>query len=140
MSNPPPAIRAWAQQLLAAEATNQPSSGANGHEVMRVCENLRISLTPFVGADGFTVLLRRALALAQEDLPSLQNTRVTADGRLERIEKPPANARKEGEAALTITAHLLGLLVTFIGESLTLRLIRRVIPDAPNRIVEPEDS
>ena len=35
-----------------------------------------------------------------------------------------------GEAAVAITAHLLGLLVTFIGEPLTLRLVREAWPDA----------
>ncbi len=34
------------------------------------------------------------------------------------------------EAAVAITAHLLGLLVTFIGEPLTLRLVREAWPDA----------
>jgi hypothetical protein len=140
MSNPSPAIRVWAQQLLAAEATSQSASDAHRHEVMRVCEKLRISLTPFIGADGFTVLLRRALALARADVPLLQTTEVTAEGRLERIEDPPADAGKDSEAAITITAHLLELLVVFIGESLTLRLIHKALPDAPDRIiVESED-
>ena len=56
---------------------------AGNDEEQRVCEKLRICLPPFVGADGFTVLLGRALALAREDVPSLQTTRVTADGRIE---------------------------------------------------------
>jgi hypothetical protein len=34
------------------------------------------------------------------------------------------------EAALTITAHLLGLLFIFVGESLTLRLVRDAWRDA----------
>ena len=40
--------------------------------------------------------------------------------------------RRDGgaEAAVAITAHLLGLLVTFIGEPLTLRLVREAWPDA----------
>ena len=97
---------------------------------MRVCEKLRISLTRFVGADGFTALLRRALALARADVPSLQTVKVTADGRLEGLEEFAADSENAGvEAATAITAHLLGLLVTFIGEPLTLRLVREAWPD-----------
>jgi len=139
MSNPSAAIRAWAQRLLAAEATHQPASDTHGHEVIRVCEKLRVSLTPFVGADGFTVLLRRALALSRAEVPLLQTIKVTAGGQLERMEAAPADSGQEREAAIAITAHLLGLLVTFIGESLTLRLTRKALPEAPDLIFESED-
>jgi hypothetical protein len=108
------------------ETANKPISSADGHEMLRVLEKLRLSLTQFVGADGFTALLRRALVLARSDFPSLQIARVTPDGRLEGIEE---HAKKGVEAATAITAHLLGLLVTFIGEPLTFRLIRNVWPD-----------
>jgi hypothetical protein len=140
MNNPSPAIRAWAQRLLAAEAAHHPASGTNGHELTRVCDKLRVSLTPFVGADGFTVLLRRALALSRAEAPSLKTIKVTAGGQLERMEALPADAAHEREAAIAITANLLGLLVTFIGEPLTLRLTRKALPDAPDLIFESEDA
>ena len=63
---------------------------------------------------------RRALALARTNLPALQTVTVAADGRLEGLEELGG----QGEApASAITAHLLELLVTFIGESATLRLV-----------------
>ena len=139
MDSPSASIRAWAQRLLAMETANKPISDADGHEMLRVLEKLRVSLTQFVGADGFTALLRRALALARSDFPSLQTAKVTPDGRLEGIEEP-IDAKKDVEAATAITAHLLGLLVTFIGEPLTLRLMRDVWPDESSpTIVESED-
>jgi hypothetical protein len=140
MSNLSPAIRDWAQRLLAAEATRQYAPDTDGREAMRVCEQLRLALTPFVGADGFTVLLRRALALSRAEVPSLKTIKVTAGGQLERIQTAPADSGQEREAAIAITAHLLGLLVTFIGESLTLRLTRKALPDAPDLIPESEDA
>ena len=112
------------------EAANRSKSEAHVHEVARVCEKLRISLTQFVGADGFATLLRRSLVLARAEVSSLQAVRATADGRLEGLEALATEAGKDGEAATAITAHLLGLLVTFIGESVTLRLIRDAWPDA----------
>jgi hypothetical protein len=140
MEIPSPSIRAWAQRLLAVEAENRSASEAHGYAVVRVCETLRISLTEFVGADGFTALLRRALALARVDVPSLKTAKVTADGRLEGIGEFAADARTDVEAAIAITARLLGLLVTFIGESLTLRLMRNAFPESSDRmIVESKD-
>lgn len=140
MDSPSASIRAWAQRLLTVEAANKCVSDADAHEVTRVFEKLRVSLTQLVGADGFTALLRRSLALARADCPSLQTVEVTSDGRLEGIEERDVDAKKDVEAATAITAHLLGLLVTFIGEPLTFRLICEVWPDKSSLIiVESED-
>jgi hypothetical protein len=54
--------------------------------------------------------------LAIAEVPSLQGVKIGADGRLEGL--------VADEAALALTANLLGLLVTFVGEPLTLRLVR----------------
>ena len=126
VQNIPSALtRAWAQQLLAMEAPNQSAPDAHLHETVRVWEKLRISLTRFAGADAFTALLRRAIALAKADVPSLHAVKVTADGRMEGIEEFAADG---GRGGVEITAHLLALLVTFIGESLTLRLVHDAWP------------
>ena len=131
MDTPSAAMRDLAQRLLALEAASQSEPDPNGHEGVRVCDKLRICLTRFAGADGFTALLRRALALARADVPSLQSVKINADGRLEGLEEFAADARNPaGEAVTAITAHLLGLLATFIGEPLTRRLVREAWPDA----------
>jgi hypothetical protein len=115
--------------LLAMEAANPSPSGAQLHEAVRVSEKLRISLAQFVGADGFTALLQRALVLARADVPVLQSAKVTRDGRLEGIQEA-ADAGTDVEAATALTEHVLALLVVFIGEPLTLRLVREAWPDA----------
>jgi hypothetical protein len=131
MDTPSAAMRDLAQRLLALEAASQSEPDPNGHEGVRVCDKLKISLTRFAGADGFTALLRRALALARADVPSLQSVKVTTDGRLEGLEEFAADARNPAvEAVTAIMAHLLGLLATFIGEPLTRRLVREAWPDA----------
>lgn len=129
MNTPPASIRAWAQRLLAVETANRRASDALLPEAVRVSEKLRNTLTRFVGTDGFTALLRRALALARADVPSLQTVTVTADGHLKAIEGVAAEGEDSVEAATAITAHLLALLVNFIGESLTLRLLRDAWPE-----------
>jgi hypothetical protein len=117
--------------LLAAEATSQSAADPRVPEAVRVCEKLRLSLTRFAGPDGFKALLRRALALARAEVPALHGITEKADGSLEGLEQLAAEASDVAlDAAVAITAHLLGLLVTFIGEPLTMRLVREAWPDA----------
>ena len=135
MDSPTAPTRAWARRLLASEAANQ----SDPQQLLQVVEKLRNALTQFVGADGFTALLRRAVALARKEVPSLEVAKVTPQGRLEGIEGH-AGATNYAESAISITAHLLALLITFIGEPLTLRVMRDVWPDESHRTtIESED-
>ena len=131
MEMPSAAMRDLAKRLLALEAASQSASHPHMHEAVRVCEKLRISLTRFAGADGFTSLLRRAVALGRAEVPWLHGIEVKADSPDEVLEQLVADADSGGvEAAAAITTHLLGLLVTFVGEPITLRLVREAWPDA----------
>ena len=138
MDSPSVSIRVWAQRLLASEAANKSASAIGPDELLRVSEKLRIALTQFVGADGVAALMRRALALTRRDNLSLQTASVTPEGRLERNVEYAVDVKADAEAAVAVTAHLLTLLVTFIGEPLTLRLLRDVWPDE-SKTSEPED-
>jgi hypothetical protein len=130
MSTPSQSIRGLARRLLDLETASIATTDAPTHAAVRVCDKLRICLTRLAGADGFTALLRRALLLAQADSPSLQNVKVGPGGRVEGFEEVAANAGNDAiEASVAITAHLLGLLTVFIGESLMLRLVRATWPD-----------
>ena len=134
MNAPSPSMRNLARHLLAA-SRSAPSGdgdlkgGRPIHEAVRVCETLRIAVTRFAGPDGFAALLRRALALARVEAPALQSVRLGTDGRIEGIEEIVAQGGGV-EAAVSLAAHVLMLLVMFIGEPLTLRLIRESWPDA----------
>jgi hypothetical protein len=124
-------MRKLARRLLALEAARPGSAEARIPEAVRVCEKLRISLTRFAGADGFAALLRRALALATPEVPSLSGIKVNPDCSMEGLKALAAEDAKGAlEAGAAITAHLLGLLVTFIGEPMTLRLVRESWPKA----------
>lgn len=133
MDNPSPLMRNMARRLLAA---GQSDSDSQLQEAVLVNEKLRVSLTQFAGADGFAALLRRALALASEEVPALKSATVSADGHLEGLERLATNPGSVASAAAgAITAHVLGLLVTFIGESQTLRLVREAWPN-----ISPSES
>lgn len=134
-------MRDIARRLLDAEKSLAPALPAfeaqEAPAALRVCDKLRTSLTRFAGADGFTSLLKRAVALSQAESPALEGIKVSSDGSLEGIEQLAAGAPAPGsgsepaaEAAVAITAHLFELLMVFIGPSLTLRLVREAWPDA----------
>src|SRR5688572_12334392 len=101
MDTPSAAMRDLAHRLLVLEAASQSEPDPNGHEGVRVCDKLRICLTRFAGADGFTALLRRALALARADIPSLRSVKINAEGRLEGLEEFAADARNPASEAVT---------------------------------------
>lgn len=123
-----PSMRDLAQKLLAASLAD---SDPRVHVAVRMCEMLGASVRTLAGVDGFAALMGRALALAGEEVPSLQNIKIRADGCPEGFERTDTtDSVAEGRrAAVALTAHLLGLLVTFIGEPLTLRLVREAWPD-----------
>ena len=124
-------MRGLARRLLAIEALHQPASHQHLYEAVRVCDKLRLSLTRFAGADGFASLLARSLALARVEVPSLDRIMVNPDCSMDGLEALAADEPDHGvEATVALAAHLLGLLVTFIGEPLTLRLVREGWPDA----------
>lgn len=130
MDMPSPSIRTLAQRLLSLEAEGS-GGAAPGHEAARVFQKLRGSLTRFAGPEGFASLLRRSLALARADAPALEAVTFNPDGSLGGLEGLASDAGNGGpEAVVGIVAHLLGLLVTFIGEPLTLRIVREAWPDA----------
>lgn len=124
-------MQVLAQRLLAVEAASESTSVPATHEAVRVCEKLRISLTRFAGADGFKSLLQRALVLASAEVPALKQFQVSAEGSLEGVEAVAQELPQGGgEAAAAVTRHLLGLLVTFVGKPITLKLVRDAWPEA----------
>lgn len=119
-------MRELARRLLAASPhATDPHATAT-----LVNENLRQVLTQLVGAEGFSSLLRRALVLASAEMPALRSAKVSADGHLEGVDQLlTQSATTREQAAISVTAHMLELLVTFIGESLTRRLAREACPE-----------
>jgi hypothetical protein len=132
MSSAPPAIRDFARRLLALEAARDEPPATGGREAGRVCEKLRLPLAKLAGIAGFRSLMSRAVAMAKAEVPSLAAVQVRADGLLEGLDGAghDQDAGAAGEGGVVVVAQLLGLLVTFIGEPLTLRLVRDAWPEA----------
>jgi hypothetical protein len=83
-----------------------------------------------MGNVGFRALLSRALALAHPEAAWLRAVQVKADGSLAGLDIVDVQAGPAGLANgnAVLVAQLLGLLEAFIGENLTLHLVREVWP------------
>lgn len=101
----------------------------------RACQKLCRRLARLVTVAGYQALLARALHLARAEFAFLDGVRAgaTEDACFEGL-----RATMEGiepamlRAALTaVLAGVIGLLTTFIGGDLAVRLVRDVWPDAP---------
>ncbi len=127
-----PKVKGLALRLLAFEAGKPNSADAHVDGAVQVIEELRLRLVKLAGVVGFRSLLSRALTLAKAEAPSLNIVHVRADGSLEGLDgiKQSEEVGVAEQAQIVLVAHLLGLLVTFIGEPLTLRLVRDKWPDA----------
>jgi len=130
MSRATPPMRDLAARLIAYEAKANPPSVPNPPAVFHVFEKLRPQLAVLMGKGGFHAVLSRALAVAGPEVRWLRVVKVNADGVLEGWEQSEGEEGAEGttEAGALLVAHLLGLLVAFIGDNLTLRLVREVWP------------
>ncbi len=93
-----------------------------------MCEKLRGALAKQVGVAGYRSLIMRAMALAKADAPALETVQVGSDGALEGLDG--LGERQDAEVGVVVVVHLLSLLVTFIGERLTLGLVREAWPEA----------
>jgi hypothetical protein len=117
----------FAERLIAIEAASGLPPEKGMPVAFRVCEKLRRPLTALAGAAGYRSLLLRALTLASREAPGVGTVQIKADGSLEN--GPDRNSHDvEGETLLV--ARLIGLLFSFVGEALTLRLIHDVWPGA----------
>ncbi len=132
MSTTSPEIQDLARRLLAFEAAHDNSSDAGVDVAVLVIEELRLRLIRLAGVDGFRSLLSRALTLAKAEVASLKMVQVRADGSVEGFDgiEQSQEAGAVGQAGTVLVAHLLELLVTFIGAPLTLRMVRDKWPDA----------
>jgi len=129
-----PAIQDLARRILAIEAARDKPANTPVDEAVRVCGKLQVPLSRFTGPAGFLSLLSRALVLAKAEVPSLTLVQVRPDGSLAGFDEI-SHDQDVGELEIengrvALVGHLLGLLATFIGESLTQRLACEAWPDA----------
>jgi hypothetical protein len=128
-----PKTRDLARHLLAYEENAGRCSEATESATLRVYEKLRGNLCVLVGVAGFQALAFRALTLARSEVPGLDAVQVATDGKLQgisEIESPmKADENWTGKEGVILISSLLGLLLMFLGEALTMNLVLNVWPD-----------
>jgi|SRR5579863_2608213 len=139
-----PEMRDLAQRLLHHEASAGNTSEPAESITFRVYEKLRGSLCVLVGAAGFQALATRALTLARSEVPGLGAVQVAADGRLQTVSGIESPMTTGGDwmdvEGVIFISSLLGLLLLFLGEALTMNLLRNVWPDAAFDNDNPKDG
>jgi hypothetical protein len=122
---PPKKSRDLARRLVAREADSNITSLQTEPASVRVYERLRRQLGAPVGADSFQSLASRALALARSESPRLNTVQVMANGGLRGLSEVESQTGpdEDSEIGIILIAQLLGLFLTLLGESTTLRLI-----------------
>jgi hypothetical protein len=119
----PKKTRDLARRLVASETVADSASLQSEPVTVRVYERLRRQLGAPMGAASFQSLATRALALAKSEFPQLRAVQVMANGALWGFSKVETNPDEDGELGIILIAQLLGLFLTLLGETTTLRLI-----------------
>ena len=124
-------MRVIAKRIVDAAAPRATTSKTKRAAAELAAAKLRPHLANLMGSAGFRALLLRSLAMAGAELPWLRAVAVKGDGTLEGLDTPnaPVSAGDYSRGNVLVLAILLSLLVAFVGESLTLKLIRDVWPD-----------
>jgi hypothetical protein len=120
------------QHIISEERLEDTLLDSDARAAFRVCEKLRRSLSVLTGVMGFRSVLCRAVVLAKAEVPWLGELRIGADGSLDLPAELEARlgAKEAARGGAVLIENLLALLVTFIGETLTLRLVQDVWPRA----------
>ena len=130
-------MRDLAHRLFAYEVVAGKTSEPVEFATLRVYEKLRQSLSAFAGVAAFESLAFRALTQAKSEAPSLWAVQVAEGGSLQGLDEfePQIDMDKDragefpaGDGGIVLIARLLGLLLIFLGEALTLSLLRNAWP------------
>jgi hypothetical protein len=128
-----PTLQKLAQRLIEHEATKTGNPDEPVKAIESCCQRLHDRLDRLIGAGGFRALLNRALYLAKKKYAWLEGVGIEDDPGCEFKDLREAVKGKKpvtvNEACTLILANVIWLLVTFIGEDITIGLIQEAWPD-----------
>ncbi len=115
-----PLAKELAQKLIEQETHKDATS------LPHIFEELRSALISLVGVAGFEALLSRSFALAKGEVAWLGRVPTQAEGTLGRLREAALVQSPEDlkRGCLELLTQFMGLLVTFIGEDLTVQIIQ----------------
>ena len=118
-------MRIYAERLIALEISRNASSKPNPTAAFVAIEALVPHFGALMGAAGFRALISRAIVLSNAEVAWLHNLQVSKNGSFEGLNKleVQVDPQEIANGGTVLLAQLLGLLVSFIGEDLTFRLL-----------------
>ena len=128
MNEVTPKLRIFAERFIADVISRNASAKSRPTAAFAVIEKLAPHFGALMGAAGFRALLSRALVLAGAEVAWLGELHVKTDGSFEGLNEleTQANPEEISKAGIVLLARLLELLVTLIGEELTLQLMNNI--------------
>lgn len=121
------------RRMLEREAGNGANAPAIAAAARRLCERFAQQLTPLIGDAGVAAICARSLYLTERNVPGLAPVRTATQDhppfallQLSLEQQDPAAATDVAVAVLVTASELLA---SFIGESLTTRLLYEAWPD-----------
>jgi hypothetical protein len=128
------AQRLWAR---AAGDSSAPEDVAAAAE--RICTQLRAGLGRWIGAQGYRVLLERALSQTRAEHPALGGLACLAEYELVTAAAEPAQGPGDVAAGLVaLVAALVDLLGRIIGDEMAVRLVEQIGTPSPRGVVSTE--
>jgi hypothetical protein len=126
----PPEVWKLVRSLIDHESAEELSILGRRDGLLRAYEKLCFQLSSLLGRSGVEALVSRALALSKENHPWLKAVRINADGSLSGFRETSANPELEQsvEAGMELVARIVGLLVCFVGKSITLQILKEAWP------------
>ncbi len=127
-----PAVgRILARQTLAQESNGIESSNGSADACIRASEKLRIEMQRLVGITGYSTLITHAMTLGRMEDPWLESVVIEPDGSL--VWRSDSAQVQDPDPLVsgceTLLARTMELLVIFLGETVTLRLLRNIWPE-----------
>jgi hypothetical protein len=131
MEQETPSHKDLAFRLFQSETAGASSPSEVQEAARRTFGKLNKHLSSRLGSGGYQALLRRALMLSVADCAWLTSVRVGEDGGLEGTDQAfvDRSISELTDGYVAIMANLIGLLDTFIGRKLCLRVLHSVWPD-----------
>lgn len=126
-------VERLASRIVEDEAQRIPASAHDVDIILGVCDKMHPPLSRMAGTISYQALLSRALVLALPDAPTLAALRFEGDGRLVFDPKNPPAVALDPDAvrhdAIVLVTAFLNLLMTLVGDVVTVRIIRQVWPE-----------
>jgi hypothetical protein len=128
-----PTVRQLTHRLLDRAGGSDDAADAGAAVALDACERVCRELSRWVGTNGCSALLARAIADARVGHPVLEEIRI-ADRSEPGLEGVPEGVRKHGAAATAeglemLLVTLLELLGRLIGDDMVMRLVEQVEQD-----------